>query len=284
MPSTLQQQIQEFYDASSGLWEQVWGEHMHHGFYGSDGKAKKERYQAQIDLMDELLTWGKVQHASQILDVGCGIGGATLYLAEKFGASTTGITLSPVQAHRAQERAKALGIDARFQVADALEMPFDDASFDVVWSLESGEHMPDKATFLNECCRVLKPGGRFVMAAWCHRPTEPPAALLTDDEKKHLEKIYRVYCLPYIISLPEFAAIAHTLPFQNIETADWSTAVSPFWSEVIASAVSPSAIIGLFKAGRKTIQAALSMGLMQKGYTRGLVRFGVLSATRIPNP
>ncbi|MEM7770591.1 MAG: methyltransferase domain-containing protein [Cyanobacteria bacterium P01_A01_bin.37] len=282
MTSTLQQQIQEFYDASSGLWEQVWGEHMHHGYYGQDGKIPKNRYQAQVDLIEELLAWGNVTPAHNILDVGCGIGGTTLYLAEKFNAMATGITLSPVQANRARERATACNRSAHFEVADALAMPFEDASFDLVWSLESGEHMPDKAQFMNECCRVLKPGGRFVMAVWCHRPTDVSSGgLLTDDEQKHLEKIYQVYCLPYVISLPNFAAIAHDLPFQNIETADWTTAVSPFWSEVIASAISPAAVIGLIKAGRKTIQAALSMRLMQRGYARGLVRFGVLSATRI---
>jgi tocopherol O-methyltransferase len=119
------------------------------------------------------------------------------------------------------------------------------------------------------------------MAAWCHRPTHPPHDLLTEDENKHLEQIYRVYCLPYIISLPDFAAIAQDLRFKDIETTDWSDAVAPFWSEVIASALSPAAIIGLIKAGRQTINAALSMGLMQRGYKRGLVRFGLLSATRI---
>ncbi|MEO1521014.1 MAG: methyltransferase domain-containing protein [Cyanobacteria bacterium J06633_2] len=282
MPLTLEQRFREFYDASSGLWETVWGEHMHHGYYGPDGNIQKDRYQAQVDLIEELLRWSHIQSASQVLDVGCGIGGTTLYLAEKFGASATGITLSPVQANRARERAISHGIDARFDVADALAMPFEDESFDLVWSLESGEHMPDKAQFIKECCRVLKPGGRFVMAVWCHRPTDSSSGgVLTDDERRHLEKIYQVYCLPYVISLPDFVAIAEDLPLRDIDTADWSTAVSPFWSEVIASAISPSAVIGLIKAGPKTIQAALSMRLMQRGYACGLVRFGVLTATRI---
>jgi hypothetical protein len=60
MTSTLYQQIQQLYDASSGLWEQVWGEHMHHGYYGPDGNLKKERRQAQIDLIEELLGWAGV--------------------------------------------------------------------------------------------------------------------------------------------------------------------------------------------------------------------------------
>ncbi|MFM7278422.1 MAG: SAM-dependent methyltransferase, partial [Microcystis aeruginosa] len=80
----LYQRIADFYDSSSGLWERIWGEHMHHGYYGRGGKIKLDRRQAQIDLIEELLTWGGVTGANQILDVGCGIGGSSLYLAEKF--------------------------------------------------------------------------------------------------------------------------------------------------------------------------------------------------------
>ncbi|MDG2615202.1 methyltransferase domain-containing protein [Thermoleptolyngbya sichuanensis XZ-Cy5] len=280
MPKTLQQQIQTFYDASSGLWEQVWGEHMHHGYYGPAGTERKERRQAQIDLIEELLHWGGVSKATAILDVGCGIGGSSLYLAEKFGAAATGITLSPVQARRATERAAAAGLDDRtqFQVADALKMPFADGRFDLVWSMESGEHMPDKLQFLKECHRVLKPGGTFLMATWCHRPIDK--SLLTQEEQAHLEKIYRVYRLPYVISLAEYEAIAHNLGYQNLRTADWSPAVAPFWDEVVRSAISPAAVVGLLRAGWGAMQAALSMGLMQSGYRRGLVRFGVLAGVK----
>ncbi len=287
---------------------------MHHGYYGADGKQKKDRRQAQIDLIEELLAWAKIQEASQILDVGCGIGGSTLYLANKFKACATGITLSPVQANRAQERAQAAGMAgsdeersrseegedrgrvssacrttfppecpqkraiAQFQVADALNLPFADQSFDLIWSLESGEHMPDKVKFLQECYRVLQPGGTFLLVTWCHRPTDEQP--LTANERKHLEDIYRVYCLPYVISLPQYEAIARSCGFQNIRTADWSTAVAPFWDVVIDSAFTPKALIGLLRSGWMTIQAALSLGLMRRGYQRGLIRFGLLCATR----
>jgi tocopherol O-methyltransferase len=282
MTSTLKNQIQQFYDASSGLWEQVWGEHMHHGYYGPTGKEKKDRRQAQIDLIEELLNWAGVEQAKEILDVGCGIGGSSLYLAQKFNARAVGITLSPVQASRATERAQEAGLatEVQFQVADALDMPFADDTFDFVWSMESGEHMPDKEKFLQECYRVLKPGGTFLMATWCHRPITPATGELTADEKQHLADIYRVYCLPYVISLPEYEAIAHNLPFQNICTADWSDAVAPFWDIVIDSAFEPKAIFGLLQSGWSTIQAALSLGLMSRGYRRGLIRFGLLCANK----
>ncbi len=288
MSATLYQQIQQFYDASTGLWEQVWGEHLHHGYYGPLGNEPKERRQAQIDLIEELLNWAmaggqtpvSLSENAQILDVGCGVGGSTLYLAQRFGASGIGITLSPVQAARAKERAQLAGISDRtdFQVADALNLPFIDNSFDLVWSLESGEHMPDKRKFLQECYRVLKPGGIFILATWCHRATDQLP--LSADEQNHLAKIYRVYYLPYVISLPEYEAIAQELNFQQIRTADWSEAVAPFWNVVIDSAFSLGAITGLLRAGWPTIQAALSLRLMSRGYQRGLIKYGLLCASK----
>jgi tocopherol O-methyltransferase len=284
MSDRLYQQIQEFYDASSNLWEGIWGEHMHHGYYGKDGTLKLDRRQAQIDLIEEVLKWSgdfSIDRPQDILDVGCGIGGSSLYLAEKFGARVTGITLSPVQANRAKERARGAGLQAKtdFQVANALNIPFPDNSFDLVWSLESGEHMPDKVKFLQECHRVLKPGGKLIFVTWCHRPTTPETPL-TAAEQKHLQDIYRVYCLPYVISLPEYVEIVEQGGFKDLRVDDWSTAVAPFWDVVIDSAITPQAIFGLFQAGWKTIEAAMSLKLMSDGYRSGLVRFGLIAATK----
>jgi tocopherol O-methyltransferase len=257
---------------------------MHHGYYGEDGNYKLDRRQAQIDLIEEVLTWAgdfTIARPQNIIDVGCGIGGSSLYLAEKFGARVTGITLSPVQANRAKERARAAGLQAKtdFQVANALAMPFADDSFDLVWSLESGEHMPDKLKFLQECYRVLKPGGKLIFVTWCHRPTTLTTPL-TAQEQKHLQDIYRVYCLPYVISLPEYTEIVTACGFKDLRADDWSTAVAPFWDVVIDSAITPQAIFGLFKAGRKTIEAAMSLRLMSEGYRSGLIRFGLIAATK----
>ena len=293
MTSSLYDRIRQFYDTSSDLWEQVWGEHMHHGYYGPQGNLRKERRQAQIDLIEELLRWTQQylgenfslsapKPTQQILDVGCGIGGSTLYLARKFTTKAIGITLSPVQANRASDRAveARMGGDAGFLVADALNMPFANASFDFIWSLESGEHMPDKVEFLRECHRVLKPGGTLMLATWCHRPTDNGAAPLTAREQQHLADIYRVYHLPYVISLPEYEAIAREIEFQHLHTADWSGAVAPFWDDVIDSALNPAAVFGVLMAGWDTIQGALSMGLMRDGYASGLIRFGLLCGTK----
>lgn len=94
------------------------------------------------------------------------------FLAKKFGdsASVVGITLSGNQAKRAAALAEQQGVrNAEFRVMDALAMDFPDNSFDLVWACESGEHMPDKKRYIEEMTRVLKPGGRIVVATWCQR-------------------------------------------------------------------------------------------------------------------
>jgi tocopherol O-methyltransferase len=286
MPDSLYTQIQDFYDASSGLWEKIWGEHMHHGYYGPTGSQRKNRRQAQIDLIDECLGWANVTQAGDILDSGCGIGGSALVLATRFNARVTGVTLSPIQANRARERAARANLSgdtppcARFEVADALNTPFPDQSFDFVWSMESGEHMPDKVGLLQECYRLLKPGGKLLMATWCHRPTDSLAGALTPAEQQQLTWIYDVYGLPYVISLPEYEAIAHSSGFRNVQTADWTQAVAPFWDEVIASALTPEALVGLAQAGIGTIQGAFALWPMRQGMASGLIRYGLLQGVR----
>ena len=282
MAADLYQRIQAFYDSSSSLWEDLWGEHMHHGYYGPTGRHRKGQHQAQIDLIDTLLGWGHIANATQVLDAGCGIGGSALYLAESLACTVKGITLSPVQAARATERAAAAGLASRasFEVADVLHTPFPDQSFDLIWSMESGEHYPDKAQFFQESYRLLKPGGHLLMATWCHRPTQSLAGPLTWAEERHLEALYQVYHLPYVLSVPAYSGLAAQAGFQDIQTADWSDAVAPFWDAVIGSVFQWEAIAGLAQAGLPTVQGALALGLMQWGFQRGLIRYGVLCAQK----
>src|SRR4051812_17684224 len=108
MSAQLNDLIGYLYDRSSPLWERVWGEHMHHGFYPprAKGAPRMEPHAAQLELIEQLLRWGGVRAAANVLDVGCGIGGSALHLATRFDAAVTGITLSAVQAARATARAQ----------------------------------------------------------------------------------------------------------------------------------------------------------------------------------
>jgi SAM-dependent methyltransferase len=114
---------------------------------------------ATTELCDRL----GVTSGSELLDIGCGIGGAARFVASTFGCAVTGIDLSPNYVAAATTLTEWTGLDdrARFDVASAMDMPFDDGAFDRALLLHVGMNIPDKAALFAEVHRVLRPGGRF---------------------------------------------------------------------------------------------------------------------------
>ncbi len=107
-----------------------------------------------------------IQPGERVLDAGCGVGSSSLWLATERGADVVGITLAAKQVAMARGYAarRGLGDRVRFEQADFTATPFPDASFDVVWAVESLCHAPRKAAFYLEAARLLRPGGRVVVA------------------------------------------------------------------------------------------------------------------------
>ena len=275
---SLNQRIASFYDESTPLWLDVWGDHMHHGHYGDDGKAKKNHHTAQVDLMEELIDFAGLDDLKpeRILDAGCGVGGASRYLAGRFasfGASLTGLTLSPVQAAEGNKRAEQEGCDHLVTIRAQDIMTFsDDEKFDVIWSMESSEHIGDKQALLDHFYSMLKPGGVLAMITWCHRDTPPQ---LSAHEVSVLDDICKLYHLPPWCSIADYVETGKQSGFINVKSGDWSTAVRPFWAAVIRSAFTWKSVKGLLKAGPQTIMGAYAMRHMQRGFREGIIRYGV---------
>lgn len=175
-------------------------------------------------MIDEVLKWAGATEAKKMVDVGCGIGGSSRHISRKFGCTAQGVTLSPYQANRGNELAKEQGLvdQCSFLVADALDMPFADKSFDLVWSLESGEHMPDKQQFINELFRVAQPGGRIIIVTWTHRDLEEGETSLTRKEQKLLAAINRAYYLPRWCSGKDYIDLLTAKGATDVKREDWS--------------------------------------------------------------
>src|SRR5208282_3211069 len=122
MPRTNEQhKIIEHYDVVSPYYSSLWGEHLHHGYWVR-GDESKER--AQIQLIEHLAQLARVKPGSEILDIGCGMGGSSLFLAKEYNAATTGITNSSVQVQMAMKAALREGFNANFLLMDAQAMEF----------------------------------------------------------------------------------------------------------------------------------------------------------------
>lgn len=277
--------VADSYDdwTSDGILEFYWGEHIHLGHYGSP-PHRKDFIAAKHDFVHEMVRWGGLNHlpaGTTVLDVGCGIGGSSRILAQDYGFAVTGITISPQQVNRAQDLTPP-EVSAQFQVDDALALSFPDASFDVVWSVEAGPHMDDKAQFARELLRVLKPGGILVVADWNQRDDRQNP--LNGWEQMVMRQLLDQWAHPAFSSIEGFAELltATGLVEGEVVTADWTQETLPSWLDSIWQGIArPAGLVRFGLAGLiKSLREVPTLLLMRLAFGAGLCRFGMFRAVR----
>jgi tocopherol O-methyltransferase len=150
------------YDMVSPYYQSLWGEHIHHGYWIRGDESKET---AQTQLIEHLAGLAGLQPGSRVLDIGCGFGGTSLYLARHYQVAASGITISPVQVEMANRAAKQQNLNAQFLLMDAEALQFSEP-FDQLWSLESISHYHDVPKFFASAAKFLKPGGTFALTDW----------------------------------------------------------------------------------------------------------------------
>jgi ubiquinone/menaquinone biosynthesis C-methylase UbiE len=114
-----------------------------------------------LEANDILAAKAGIQRNHRVLDVCSGMGGPARYLAHRIGCQVVGLDCTESRHLAAQRLTRMVGLDhlVAFRHGNALDMPFEDASFDVVIGQEAWCHVPDKPKLIAECVRVVKPGG-----------------------------------------------------------------------------------------------------------------------------
>jgi len=163
-PNIQKSVIRNHYDVSTLFYRLLWGPHIHHGYWLADETPAE----AQLQLTSTLSELAKIQPGSVVYDIGCGMGGSSMWLAKQMQCSVTGVTLSPVQRRWATTSAALKRLEPRpqFRCEDAETTYFPVESADIVWSIECTEHLFDKPAFFQKTASWLKPGGRFALCAW----------------------------------------------------------------------------------------------------------------------
>ncbi len=115
----------------------------------------------------ELAQEAGLQSGMQLLDVGCGIGGPARTLAEEFGCEVTGVDITHDYCQAAEMLSDLVGLSGQttFRQGNALALPFEPHTFDVVWMQHMSMNIEDKETLYEEAHRVLRPTGRLVFYA-----------------------------------------------------------------------------------------------------------------------
>jgi tocopherol O-methyltransferase len=209
------------YDDLDAFYREVWGDHVHHGYWATGRETPAEAANALVDLLADRLD---LRPGLAVVDIGCGYGETARRLAAMRGVDVTGLTVSAAQAAYASTRTVA-GSEVHIIVRDWLANGLPDASFDRAYAIESSEHMPDKQRFFDEAFRVLRPGGVFGVYAWLSK-TAPNAW-----EVRHLlEPICREGRLPSMGDEADYRAMAEAAGFRVELVSDISDQVRRTWS------------------------------------------------------
>lgn len=136
---------------------------MHYGYYDEENK---DFAKSLINMNAQLAKKVNITSDDYVLDAGCGVGGSSIFLAKFIGCKAHGITIVEKQVESAEQHAVQANVEdkATFSRQSYLNTNFPDDTFDVVWAVESVCHAPNKADFYKEAYRVLKPGGRIIIA------------------------------------------------------------------------------------------------------------------------
>lgn len=288
----LKDRIKRHYEICSDYYYSLWGEHIHHGYFLDPADSKEV---AQTRLIDLLIERSQLASESQVLDVGCGIGGTSRYLAKQMRCSVTGVTISGQQVKLArdlsekeagsgQEKTGEFGFTrlgdggVRFLELDAEKMgdffnePATKATFDCVWISEAMSHLPDKELFFRNAWMLLNADGKLVVADWFK------AEGLTDVQvEADIKPIEDGMLLPGLNTQSEYVYFAKRAGFKVFsEPFDISKEVSKTWDISWSLVQNPALWAFAISQGRDGLAFLQAFRAMRRGYANGTFRYAVM--------
>ena len=210
--------IVDYYAASENAYKDSWDLNnslaIHYGYWDERVKSFP---QSLLRMNEVMMEAANIKPSDKVLDAGCGIGGSSIFLGEKLGCNVTGISLSERQINKAKELAIEKKVEDKvdFRVMNYCATNFPNESFDIVWGCESICYADDKEQFIKEAYRLLKPGGRLVVAD----------GFVTDfknNDRSTIRSWLTGWQVNYLETLDRFEEFMSETGFKNIFSSDIS--------------------------------------------------------------
>ena len=224
-----QQQIERFREELKALYDdpmyrsmiRMWGENINLGYFDTpedDLSLATEKANAR------LAEAAGLRDGIEMLEVACGVGGASRYVARRFDVRVVATNLSLDQLSIAHERTEqAIRNRITYEYADFHELPYEDNRFDVWWCMLSVLHAVDKPRVIGEAFRVLKPGGRMVLTELTAADSLSPETLKKFSAEAHS---------PGLWSMSQYDQAFAEASFVVLGREDWSKRALWAWNRL----------------------------------------------------
>ena len=235
--------VVEYYQQTWADYRVVWCNEVNYAFHFGYHDVPGMPHHLALSRHNEVMAdRAEVRPGQHVLDAGCGVGGTSCWLAQHRDAVVTGITVVPEQVARARAIAAERGLTSRvaFELADYSHLPYADHTFDVVWAQESLCHSLDKGATYRELFRVLKPGGRLVIAEYMRQSRD-----LSRVDAYIVRRWLVGWAMPDLDSISEHEASARAAGFDPVQLRDETPFVEPSLRRLFrrAASVYPIAIV-----------------------------------------
>lgn len=274
--------IARYYDLSESQYRFFWRLAKSHSLhYGYWDRSTKNFHQALLNINRILSKKINITQKDTVLDAGCGIGGSSIWLAKNIGCKVTGISVSQKQIDTARALSIKKGVQqlATFEVKDFTNTGFADNSFDAVWAIESICHAPDKLIFLKEAFRLLKNGGRLILADFFK------AENLRGNDALQIQQWAHGWAVEDFATIKEFEKHLYEAGFTSANTEDATNAIIPSAKRLYRSYYVGSILGSLYRlinrkpteTGKKNIDTAY---LQYKTLQKNLWSYQIISAEK----
>lgn len=274
--------IARYYDLSEVHYRRFWNlrqsRSLHYGYWD---ESTTSFHEALLNINRVLADKAGIKEGDAVLDAGCGVGGSSLWLAAQRGCSVRGISLSAKQVSRANAYAAEAGLAdrVRFERADYLNTPYPSGSFDVVWAIESVCHAADKRDFIREAHRLLKKGGRLIVADFFKKPN------LSPKDEEAVKTWAHGWAVNDFATAEDFERGLAEAGFHHIDVQDASRAIMPSAKRLYRAYFigKPAAVLyRLFKGdvtdlSRNNVETAYQQ---YKTLKKGLWKYGLITAVK----